>query len=58
MKAQPALHEGVDSEEEEGAGTGPSLKGVLQHMIQQGANSQEGDRWHSRHHRLFDADLH
>ena len=38
------MHEASDSEEEEGAGAGPSLKGVLQHMIQQGVSTQDGDR--------------
>ena len=43
-KPQSAMHEASDSEEEEEAGAGPSLKGVLQHMIQQGVNTQDGDR--------------
>ncbi len=42
-KAQPALEEPSDSEEEEGAAAGPSIKGVLQHMVQ-GMTSQDGDR--------------
>lgn len=43
-KPQSTLHEASDSEEEEGAGAGPSLKGVLQHMIQQGVSTQDADR--------------
>ena len=42
-KAQPALEEPSDSEEEQGAAAGPSIKGVLQHMVQ-GMTSQDGDR--------------
>ena len=42
-KAQPTLEEPSESEEEEGIGAGPSLRGVLQHMVQ-GMNSQDGDR--------------
>ncbi|DBA95844.1 hypothetical protein WJX77_010833 [Trebouxia sp. C0004] len=41
-KAQPALAEPSDSEEEEGAAAGPSIKGVLQHMVQ-GMTSQDVD---------------
>ena len=43
-KPKSMMHEASDSEEEEGAGAGPSLKGVLQHMIQQGVSTQDGDR--------------
>jgi len=42
-KAQPALEKPSDSEEEEGAAAGLSIKGVLQHMVQ-GMTSQDGDR--------------
>ena len=42
-KAQPTLEEPSDSDEEEGAAAGPSIKGVLQHMVQ-GMTSQDGDR--------------
>ena len=42
-KAHPTLEEPSDSDEEEGAAAGPSIKGVLQHMVQ-GMTSQDGDR--------------
>lgn len=42
-KAQPALEEPSDSEDEELAAAGPSIRGVLQHMVQ-GMTSQDGDR--------------
>ena len=42
-KAQPVLAEESDSGEEEGAATGPSIKGVLQHMVS-GMTSQDADR--------------
>ncbi|KAA6422484.1 MAG: hypothetical protein FRX49_07659 [Trebouxia sp. A1-2] len=41
-KAQPALEEPSDSEDEELAAAGPSIRGVLQHMVQ-GMTSQDGD---------------
>lgn len=44
VKPQTTVHEASDSEEEDRAGAGPSLKGVLQHMIQQGVSTQDGDR--------------
>lgn len=42
-KAEAALKDPSDSEEVEGGAAGPSLRGVLQHMVQ-GMNSQDGDR--------------
>lgn len=41
--AQPVLEEPSDSEAEEGAAAGPSIKGVLQHMVS-GMTSQDADR--------------
>ena len=43
-KTQAPMPEGSDSEAEQGMCVGPSLKGVLQQMVQQGVDTQDGDR--------------